>query len=77
MKASLLSMAAPAALTALHQGAAVGGLAAAASFGLLQEQLTVTALTVRGASVQAAIAGMQVRAGKQMGDVDKCCSLGI
>jgi hypothetical protein len=62
MKASLLSLATPAVLTALHQAAAVAGLVAAASFGLLEEHLAVTALTVRGASVQAAIGGVQVGA---------------
>ncbi|KAI8465993.1 MAG: hypothetical protein J3K34DRAFT_524914 [Monoraphidium minutum] len=61
MKASLLELAAPAVLTALHQAAAVAGLAAAAGAGLL-EHPTLTGFAVRGASVQAAIAGVQLLA---------------
>lgn len=60
MKASLLSLATPAVLTAIHQAAAVGGVVAASSFGLIEEHITPSAFAARGAAAQAAAAGLQL-----------------
>lgn len=61
MKASLLSLAAPAVTTALHQAAAVAGVLGATAGGLIEESPVVTSYAVQGSSVQAAVAGIQVR----------------
>jgi len=60
MKASLLSLATPAILTAIHQAAAVGGVVAAAAGGLIDEPIVLSAFSLRAASVQAAVAGVQL-----------------
>jgi hypothetical protein len=60
MKASLLSLATPAVLTALHQASAVGGVLFAASSGLIEDPIVLSSFSLRGASVQAAVAGLQL-----------------